>query len=340
MVLSWLTGGCSLFFADGPQVPEEHLLSYPVATHVVAHSCSGAKDIPTLKHGAVAALRQKLWSAVELDVVRHEKILKKVGVPGVMRRPSSGGSKQPMPAEHLLKADLQTHWRDKYEGSCILAVLERKKADFILVRDFEQAESQLTACFTEAEYADSASPSPEGYRRLRKAWKRYHLAGLWRKVILGHQDPSFEEREAKYISLLLTAAMVVRETPVLAVVSGAADGSWRGRLEDHVGNLLKRLEVSRPRSNDQPNGYILDVDLKISCDIESGAGCCARMPATIIRAGTGGIIAECDLSPDANCASSGGMEKVSLRTLFKGLEQTRALQIPLIECLGLVLPLD
>jgi len=330
---------------EGPVVPEENQAVYPDKLYVSTFGCSGDKSVPRLKVAARKALIGQIRSAVSGAFGEFEKTLKKLGLPARYASwPRYLGDDSSIPYEHLVKTDLNTHWRDEYEGSCVLAALEREKASWILQRDYKRHRKQFEFS------AESVLARPDEPGALSSHWEGARTAfgdmahvHFHRSLVEhGHdlRSDEWQALEGRYVELVFAVEEMLSSTPVLIHIGGTAPAGDREAVSVAAEEALETLGVRLRKEAGGTDGFALEIEMRFNCRQVGGAECCVRLAGQLLPGGGDSPVAECDLSPADPCASAGASQSKSKEVLIERMTEGVDLPRKLAACVGLVLPVE
>lgn len=349
-ILIFLAGmapwSCSYFFPpDAPTVPAEFLEAYPGALHLTTFGCSGERSVPRLKESARGALTDLIRGRVGSAFGDLNEVLLKLGLPARYAQwPLYSGADASIPYEHLVKTDLDTHWQDEFEGSCLLASVERKKASWILERDYERCRKQF-------EFSSAAVLEKSGeMENLGSAWRmargafgemaftHFHLRLIGQQNELRGQE--WQALEGRYVQLVFAIEEMLARAPLLVVVGGEVPAATRVIAGKAAQVALESLGVRLHRGEADPAAFALRLELSFECRDSSGMECCVDLSGQLFSPGRAEPLAECDLSPADPCASAGASKHKTMDTLAARISSGHELAEKLAACVGMLLPVD
>ncbi len=337
-VLVALLAGCP---ASGPRPPSEIRDRYPPAQFVCSVGCPGEKSIEALKTHSRAALKSAIRQEVEKRMRKVEETAVSLGLPERFCKWPARGTKDPAPLyESLIKTNINTHWADEKEGSCMLACLERQQAGWILERECERSRRQfadnLGRARTAAQNLVEFTPP---FLAARRSF-RYLLSCRSQLAFISDEElDGWDEMEGGYVELLFQAADLMAASPLMLSVHGEIGASRLATVSAALEEAAGTFGVATRGADSKPQGFVLDVTAGANCRGEPGVECCLEVSGRLLSAESGAPVAECNLSPAGACASQGTSRERSMEALF-GSISARPFQEPLKQCLSLILPFD
>ena len=331
--------GCA---GRGPRPPSEIRERYPEERFLCSVGCPGEKSIDALKRHSRTALLSSIRLEVELGMRKVEELAAGLGLPERLCKWPARGTRDPAPLyANLIKTDLNTHWADEKEGSCMLACLERQQATWILERECERSRRVFSDNLEQARAAagnlvEFAAPFLSARRSFRYLLSCRRQLGF----ISGEEAGGWEEVESGYVELLFQAAELVKASPLLLSVHGEIGADRLETVSSALEEAVGGLGVDTAGAGSSPRGFVLDVVAGAECRGAPGVECCLLLAGRLLSAQTGEAVAECNLAPSGACASQGTSREGSLEALFADMASPTRFSEPLRQCLSLILPFD
>jgi len=340
LLVSGLSSSCGLGY-KGPLVPEKHAARYPASGFVTAFGCSG-ESVEQLRSQAKNALDEKIRTALQRGVKRTEQVVASLGLPDRFARWSQPvAGVRSLNLEHLYKTDLSTEWKDEYEGSCMMAYISREQAGWIVDREYERARKRFTSNHRLAMSANEnlvafSPPFHEARTVFRELLAAYELSELFSN----RKNDDWAQLESSYADLLLMAARLARENPVLVSVQGSTDARWRREVGSTLEGALSAMGVQLHAGEGPPRGCVLEVTMETTCATREGIECCVSLAGRLLSTKADEPLAECNIAPEDRCASQGSSRTRTLEQLFSVVVTEQAVSEPLHSCVSLILPFD
>lgn len=333
-----VSAGCP---ARGPQPPSEIRNRYPADRFLCSVGCPGEKSIEALKRHSSAELKSSIRKEVEGRMREVERTAVSLGLPERFCKWPARGTKDPAPLyESLIKTNINTHWADEKEGSCMLACLERQQAAWILERECERSRRQFADSLGRARAAaEDLVEFTQPFLSARRSFRHLLSCRTQLTYISDEELEDWEELEGGYVELLFKAADLVATSPLLLSVHGDLPSERLMSVWVALEKAATPFGVWDATSDPERRGFVLDVTVDTECRGSPGVECCLVLSGRLFSAGTGQAVAECNLAPFDACASQGTSREGSLEALFGSVKERRFRE-PVRECLSLILPFD